>query len=39
VLVALGKSYEARRWPMDADDRFDPVDVLRYAIEELGRNP
>jgi HTH-type transcriptional regulator/antitoxin HigA len=36
VLVALVESYEARRWPIDGDDAFDPVDVLQYAIEELG---
>jgi HTH-type transcriptional regulator / antitoxin HigA len=36
VLVALVESYEARRWPMDSDDAFDPADVLQYAIEELG---
>lgn len=36
VLVALVESYEARRWPIDGDKRFDPIDVLHYAIEELG---
>ncbi len=36
VLVALVESYEARRWPIDAGERFDPVDVLHYAIDELG---
>lgn len=36
VLVALVENYEARRWPVDDGDRFDPVDVLRYAIDELG---
>ena len=36
ILVALVESYEARRWPIDSDKRFDPVYVLRYAIEELG---
>jgi HTH-type transcriptional regulator/antitoxin HigA len=36
VLVALVESYEARRWPIEADENFDPIDVLRYAIEELG---
>jgi HTH-type transcriptional regulator/antitoxin HigA len=36
VLVALVESYEAKRWPIDGDDRFDPVDVLQYAIDELG---
>ena len=38
VLVALVESYEARRWPVDDDERFDPVDVLRYAIDELGHS-
>jgi len=38
VLVALVESYEARRWPVAADVRFDPVDVLRYAIDEHGHS-
>jgi HTH-type transcriptional regulator/antitoxin HigA len=36
VLVALVESYEARRWPIENGEGFDPVDVLNYAIEELG---
>jgi HTH-type transcriptional regulator / antitoxin HigA len=36
VLLALVESYEARRWPIQAEESFDPIDVLRYAIEELG---
>lgn len=36
VLVALVESYETRRWPIESTDAFDPVDVLQYAIEELG---
>jgi HTH-type transcriptional regulator/antitoxin HigA len=36
VLAALVESYEARRWPIADDVRFDPVDVLRFAIDELG---
>ena len=36
VLVALVESYEARRWPIKHAERFDPIDVLRYAIDELG---
>jgi HTH-type transcriptional regulator/antitoxin HigA len=36
VLVALVESYEAKRWPIETGERFDPIDVLRYAIEELG---
>jgi len=36
VLVALVETYEDRRWPLSSRRRFDPVDVLRYAIDELG---
>src|SRR5262249_7438121 len=36
VLLALVDIYEAKRWPIDLDESFDPVDVLGYAIEELG---
>ena len=36
VLLALVEIYEARRWPIEADESFDPVDVLKYAIDELG---
>jgi HTH-type transcriptional regulator/antitoxin HigA len=36
MLVALVESYEARRWPIESDEKFDPIDVLNYAIEELG---
>jgi len=36
MLVALVESYEARRWPIESDAKFDPIDVLNYAIEELG---
>lgn len=38
VLVALVESYEARRWPIELTERFDPIDVLRYAIDELGHS-
>lgn len=38
VLVALVDSYETRRWPIESGERFDPVDVLHYAIEELGHS-
>ena len=34
--VALVELYEAKRWPVEADKSFDPIDVLRYATEELG---
>jgi HTH-type transcriptional regulator/antitoxin HigA len=36
--VALVESYEARRWPVDPDESFDPVEVLHYAIDELGHS-
>jgi HTH-type transcriptional regulator/antitoxin HigA len=36
VLVALLELYEAKRWPVETGVSFDPIDVLRYAIEELG---
>ena len=36
VLLALVEIYEAKRWPIDINDSFDPIDVLNYAIEELG---
>jgi len=38
VLVALVDSYESRRWPIESSTRFDPIDVLHYAIEELGHS-
>jgi HTH-type transcriptional regulator / antitoxin HigA len=38
VLVALVESYEAKRWPIESDRNFDPIDVLHYAIEELGHS-
>jgi HTH-type transcriptional regulator/antitoxin HigA len=37
VLVALVESYEATRWPIGSESSFDPIDVLHYAIEDLGR--
>jgi HTH-type transcriptional regulator/antitoxin HigA len=36
VLLALVEIYEARRWPIDIGDSFDPIDVLGYVIDELG---
>ena len=36
VLLALVEIYEAKRWPIEVDETFDPIDVLRYAIDELG---
>jgi HTH-type transcriptional regulator/antitoxin HigA len=38
VLVALVESYEARRWPIESNESFDPIDVLRYTIDELGHS-
>ena len=34
--MTLVEAYEERRWPLKSRRRFDPVDVLRYAIDELG---
>src|ERR1700681_488881 len=36
VLLALVEIYESKRWPIEIDETFDPIDVLRYAIDELG---
>jgi HTH-type transcriptional regulator/antitoxin HigA len=36
ILVTLVETYEERRWPLKGRRRFDPVDVLHYAIDELG---
>ena len=36
VLLALVEIYEAKRWPIEIDETIDPIDVLRYAIDELG---
>ena len=38
VLLALVEIYEAKRWPMETAKRFDPIDVLNYAIDELGHS-
>jgi HTH-type transcriptional regulator / antitoxin HigA len=38
ALLALVDVYEAKRWPIDIDKGFDPVDVLNYAIYELGHS-
>jgi HTH-type transcriptional regulator / antitoxin HigA len=38
ILVTLVETYEERRWPLRSRRRFDPVDVLHYAIEELGHS-
>src|SRR5215470_85019 len=36
VLTALVEIYEAKRWPIEVSASFDPIDVLHYAIAELG---
>jgi HTH-type transcriptional regulator / antitoxin HigA len=36
VVLALVEIYEAKRWPIEINESFDPIDVLSYAIEELG---
>jgi HTH-type transcriptional regulator / antitoxin HigA len=36
VLLALVDLYETKRWPIDTGANFDPIDVLRFAIDELG---
>ena len=36
VLLALVEIYEAKRWRTDLSKRFDPIDVLNFAIDELG---
>jgi hypothetical protein len=36
ALAALVELYEAKRWPVDTAESFDPIDVLRHAIEGLG---
>ena len=36
VLLALVDAYEEKRWPINVDENFDPIDVLNHAIEELG---
>jgi HTH-type transcriptional regulator / antitoxin HigA len=38
ALIALVESYEARRWPLVVDASFDPVDVLQFAVHELGHD-
>src|SRR5580704_12185255 len=38
VLVTLVESYEAKRWPIESQESFDPIDVLRYSIDELGHS-
>lgn len=35
VLVMLVEKYEEAHWPIE-EPEWDPVDVLRYAIDEMG---
>jgi HTH-type transcriptional regulator/antitoxin HigA len=36
VLVTLVEAYETRRWPIETESDFDPIDVLRFAVDEWG---
>lgn len=36
VLLALVDVYEEKRWPINIDENFDPIDVLNHAIEDFG---
>jgi antitoxin component HigA of HigAB toxin-antitoxin module len=38
VLAALVELYEDKRWSIGPAKKFDPIDVLRYAINELGHS-
>ncbi len=35
ILASLVEKYEETRWPVEELD-WDPIDVLRYAIDEMG---
>jgi antitoxin component HigA of HigAB toxin-antitoxin module/mRNA-degrading endonuclease HigB of HigAB toxin-antitoxin module len=35
ILITLVEKYEESRWPINEPD-WDPADVLRYAIDEMG---
>jgi HTH-type transcriptional regulator / antitoxin HigA len=37
ILVTLVEKYEEGRWPIE-EPRWDPIDVLRHAINELGHS-
>ena len=37
ILLALIEKYEQNRWPIETPD-WDPVDVLHFAIEEMGQS-
>ena len=36
VLVTLVEMYEAKRWPIEINESFDPIEVLNFAVEALG---
>ena len=38
ILITLVETYEERRWPLKSRRRFDPIDVLHYAIQEFGHS-
>ena len=38
ILVTLVERYEDHRWPIAEPDHWDPVDVITYAIRELGHS-
>lgn len=35
ILLTLVDKYEEGRWPIE-EPKWDPIDVLKYAIDELG---
>lgn len=35
LLASLVEQYESKRWPIE-EPKWEPVDVLQYAIDELG---
>lgn len=37
ILLTLVEKYEEMRWPIEEPD-WDPVDVLQYAIDEMGHS-
>jgi len=38
ILVTLVEKYEERHWPINKPSHWDPVDVLKYAIAEMGHS-
>jgi HTH-type transcriptional regulator/antitoxin HigA len=38
IHVALVNIYEAKRWPIEIDETFDPIEVLQCAIGELSHS-